>query len=166
MALKPEHPAHRVFNSLQGDWRLERNMGDMGHFTGTARFFNAVDSAANSLRYREEGVLHRFDGQKFDGYREYDFVLHEDAIELLFRDPVSFGNRYVLLHFSPQADDARNNEAENGLSAQDHHPCGNDIYHHRMFWQDTDHFETKIKVVGPNKDYELHSVYRRITGQT
>lgn len=139
-------------------------MGDMGHFAGTARFFSATDSAANSLRYREEGVLHRFDGQKFEGYREYDFVLHDDAIELLFRDPVGFGNRYVLLNFS-QTTQPDGNTPENGLFVQDHHPCGDDIYHHRMFWQDTNHFETRIKVTGPNKDYELHSLYQRQTTQ-
>ncbi|RCK53926.1 hypothetical protein TH25_00700 [Thalassospira profundimaris] len=164
MATKPDLPVHRVFNSLHGDWNLERDMGDMGHFMGTARFFIATDSAKNSLRYREEGVLHRFDGQKFEGYREYDFVLHDDAIELLFRDPVGFGNRYVLLSFSP-ANISNSNNPENSLFAQDHHPCGNDMYHHRMIWQDTNHFETRIKVTGPNKDYELHSLYQRQTTQ-
>lgn len=129
-------------------------MGEMGTFAGTARFYTAPDSPENSLRYREEGVLQRIDGHHFDGYREYDFVLRGQAIEMLFRDPVSFGNRYVLLDFNKTSDN-------DILAAQDDHPCGNDMYHHRMLWHHADHFETRIKVVGPNKDYELHTLYHR-----
>ncbi|WP_254424142.1 DUF6314 family protein [Thalassospira marina] len=165
MAQQPDFPAHRIFTSLQGTWALERAMGEMGQFSGNARFFIAPDSAENTLRYREEGVLHRQDGQKFDGYREYDFVLQGNAIEMLFRDPVSFGNRYVLLNFSQNAPGDAANNPEDSFAAQDHHPCGNDLYHHRMFWYDDDHFETRIKVVGPNKDYELHTVYHKLERQ-
>jgi len=158
MSVKPEIAAQRIFTSLTGDWTLRRAMGEMGTFAGTARFFAAPDSPENSLRYREEGMLQRFDGQRFEGYREYDFVLRGQAIEMLFRDPVGFGNRYVLLDF--------NNISDNDvLAAQDHHPCGEDMYHHRMFWHHTDHFETRIKVLGPKKDYELHTLYHRAPKQ-
>tara|TARA_R110001583_G_scaffold96819_3_gene241350 strand:+ start:59878 stop:60345 length:468 start_codon:yes stop_codon:yes gene_type:complete len=154
MSVKPEINAKRIFSSLSGDWGLRRTMGEMGTFAGTARFYTAPDSPENSLRYREEGVLQRIDGHHFDGYREYDFVLRGQAIEMLFRDPVSFGNRYVLLDFNKTSDN-------DILAAQDDHPCGNDMYHHRMLWHHADHFETRIKVVGPNKDYELHTLYHR-----
>jgi hypothetical protein len=154
MSVKSEIAAQHIFTSLTGDWTLRRTMGEMGTFAGTARFYTAPDSPENSLRYREEGVLQRIDGHHFDGYREYDFILRGQAIEMLFRDPVSFGNRYVLLDFDKTSDN-------DVLAAQDDHPCGNDMYHHRMLWHHTDHFETRIKVVGPNKGYELHTLYHR-----
>ena len=144
-----------IFSSLAGNWTLERDLGEVGRFVGDVSFHVAEPDKPNVLRYREEGFLTRPDGKRFDGYREYDFVLHEDpaAIELLFRDPLSFGNRYVMLQFSE--------DAHEGLCARDIHPCGEDFYHHCMIWQDDDHFETKIKITGPKKDHLLHSIYRR-----
>lgn len=78
-----------------------RDLGEAGQFTGDVTFHAADPKQPNVLRYREEGFLTRPDGKRFDGYREYDFVLHDApaAIELLFRAPLSFGNRYVLLQF-------------------------------------------------------------------
>jgi hypothetical protein len=150
--------ASEIFAALTGGWTLERDLGDVGRFDGDVTFHMAEPSKPNVLRYREEGFLNRTDGQRFDGYREYDFVLHESpaSIELLFRDPISFGNRYVMLHFGKDADE--------GLCARDIHPCGDDFYHHCMIWRDTNHFETKIKITGPKKDHLLHSIYRRKSG--
>lgn len=144
-----------IFSALSGDWHLVRDLGDVGQFVGDVTFHATDPDTPNILRYREEGFLTRPDGQTFDGYREYDFVLHENpaAIELLFRDPLSFGNRYVMLKFGEDADD--------GLCARDIHPCGEDFYHHCMIWKGPDHFETKIKITGPKKDHLLHSIYRR-----
>ena len=148
-------PEKRIFFSLVGNWLLVRDLGDVGQFVGDVTFHTADPDIPNILRYREEGFLTRPDGQTFDGYREYDFVLRENppAIELLFRDPLSFGNRYVMLQFGEDAGD--------GLCARDIHPCGEDFYHHCMIWKNPDHFETKIKITGPKKDHLLHSIYRR-----
>ncbi len=147
--------AATIFQSLPGDWTLVRDLGPTGQFKGDVTFHPTEPENPQILRYREEGVLERGDGKQFDGYREYDFVLHEDppAIELLFRDPLSFGNRYVLLQFGKDTTD--------GLYARDIHPCGEDFYHHCMIWYDENHFETKIKITGPKKDHLLHSIYRR-----
>lgn len=147
--------ASEIFHALAGNWTLVRDLGAAGQFTGDVTFHAADPDQPNVLRYREEGFLTRPDGKRFDGYREYDFVLHEDlgAIELLFRDPLSFGNRYVLLQFGE--------EGEEGVCARDIHPCGEDFYHHCMIWNGPDHFETKIKITGPKKDHLLHSIYRR-----
>tara|TARA_E500000318_G_C3548832_1_gene207940 strand:+ start:858 stop:1319 length:462 start_codon:yes stop_codon:yes gene_type:complete len=144
-----------IFTCLAGNWTLARDLGAVGQFTGEVTFHTADPAQPNVLRYREEGFLNRPDGKRFDGYREYDFVLHENppAIELLFRDPLSFGNRYVILQFGEDADE--------GLCARDIHPCGDDFYHHCMIWQNNDHFETKIKITGPKKDHMLHSIYCR-----
>tara|TARA_R110000868_G_scaffold408172_2_gene690632 strand:+ start:52514 stop:52987 length:474 start_codon:yes stop_codon:yes gene_type:complete len=144
-----------IFQSLPGNWTLVRDLGPTGQFKGDVTFNLAEPQKPEFLRYREEGMLERTDGQRFDGYREYDFVLREDppAIEILFRDPLSFGNRYVLLQFGKDAID--------GLCARDIHPCGADVYHHCMIWHDSNHFETKIKITGPKKDHLLHSIYRR-----
>lgn len=113
----------------------------------------------------------RSDGQRFDGFREYDFALEADgAMALLFRDPVGFGNLYVRLRFDEkgQPDDlaaingaSGPNQKPSNLSASDIHYCGDDIYHHAMIWHDCNHFETKIKITGPKKDHLLHSIYRR-----
>jgi len=147
--------ASEIFQALAGNWTLVRDLGEAGQFTGDVTFHAADPDQPNVLRYREEGFLTRPDGKRFDGYREYDFVLHKDlgAIELLFRDPLSFGNRYVLLQFEE--------EGEEGVCARDIHPCGEDFYHHCMIWNGLDHFETKIKITGPKKDHLLHSIYRR-----
>lgn len=145
----------KIFKFLPGAWSLARDLGSVGQFAGEVTFHAVEPDKPDTLRYREEGFLTRPDGMRFDGYREYDFVLHEDpaAIELLFRDPLSFGNRYVMLRFGEDADE--------GLCARDIHPCGDDFYHHCMIWRDETHFETKIKITGPKKDHLLHSVYRR-----
>ena len=145
--------AAMIFQSLPGDWTLVRDIGPTGKFKGDVTFRLIEPEKTGIIRYREEGVLERGDGKRFDGYREYDFVLHEDlpGIELLFRDPLSFGNRYVLLQFGENAADV--------LCARDIHPCGDDFYHHCMIWHDENHFETKIKITGPKKDHLLHSIY-------
>ncbi|HBN49130.1 MAG TPA: hypothetical protein DD465_08045, partial [Thalassospira sp.] len=114
--------AAMIFQSLPGDWTLVRDIGPTGKFKGDVTFRLIEPEKTGIIRYREEGVLERGDGKRFDGYREYDFVLHEDlpGIELLFRDPLSFGNRYVLLQFGENAADV--------LCARDIHPCGDDFY--------------------------------------
>ena len=147
--------ATKIFQSLPGDWQLVRDLGPIGQFKGDVTFRLTEPENRQILRYREEGILERGDGKRFDGYREYDFVLQEDppAIELLFRDPLSFGNRYVLLQFGDDAAD--------GLCARDVHSCGDDFYHHCMIWHDENHFETKIKITGPKKDYLMQSIYLR-----
>ncbi len=147
--------ATTIFQSLLGNWTLVRDLGLMGQFKGDVTFHLTEPENSQILRYREEGVLERGDGKRFDGYREYDFVLHKDppGIELLFRDPLSFGNRYVLLQFGEDASDV--------LCDRDIHPCGDDFYHHYMIWHDENHFETKIKITGPKKDHLLRSVYKK-----
>ncbi len=144
-----------IFQSLAGNWTLVRDLGPAGQFKGDVTFRLTEPDNPRMLRYREEGILERGDGKRFDGYREYDFVLHVDqpAIEMLFRDPLSFGNRYVLLQFDEDMSER--------LCARDIHPCGDDFYNHYMIWCDENHFETKIKITGPKKDHLLHSIYRR-----
>ncbi|MFH1805751.1 MAG: DUF6314 family protein [Pseudomonadota bacterium] len=144
-----------IFNHLAGEWSLSRDLDMVGRFTGTARLWVAEPDRRDLLRYREEGVLYRTDGQEFDGFREYDFINTPHGIELRFRDPARFGRFYVCLDFAK--------DPVGNMTARDIHPCGDDIYHHTMIWHDQNHFETEIKISGPRKDYMLHSLYRRQT---
>lgn len=138
-----------IFARLEGEWRLERRMGDLGTFTGVAVF---RPCAPDVLRYREDGVLLQENGISLPGYREYDYRLAPDGIAIHFADAHRRGALYVTLRFSGLAA---------AYEAQATHLCAPDTYRHRMIWHADDRFSTVVAVEGPRKSYTLASHYCR-----
>lgn len=137
---------------LRGTWELTRSVRDggrTGRFDGVATF---SPLSADTLAYREAGVL-SFDGRQVPATRRYRYRAAGGAVEVDFDDGRFF---HVL--------DLRQGhwEAE--------HACGRDRYHGTFVLQGPDRFTTRWLVgtpgergvAGPTKDQELISVYRRL----
>lgn len=116
---------------------------------GTAVFLPDDDGA---LRYREEVVVTTLQGARFDGVREYLYLLCGGDLVLRFADAYRAGNEYLRLAFT---------EDRGVATAVGRHHCGQDIYTHRMTWVSETRFTTEIAVKGPKKDDRLDSDYRR-----
>lgn len=141
--------AEKIFPKLPGMWRLTRKVGRLGVFKGRAYFTTPV---SQTLRYREEGVLHQASGAELEGFREFDFRLILDTIAVDFVEDHRRGNRYVDLRFS---------RLGSSLVAEGRHECPPDTYTHRMTWLADDAFNVVIDAQGPAKNYRLASAYQR-----
>lgn len=145
--------AAALFARLEGEWRLTREMGDLGTFTGHAVF---QARAPDVLRYREDGALQQTSGLRLPGYREFEYRLDADQIAIHFVEAHRRGALYVMLQFTG---------AEDSCHAQATHVCPPDTYRHSMSWQAENAFSTVVDVTGPRKSYTLVTRYRKqLTG--
>lgn len=138
-----------IFARLEGTWRLERAVGDLGTFTGVAVF---QAQAPDVLRYREDGILLQESGISLPGYREYDYHLGTDGLAIHFVEAHRRGALYVALRFSGTGSACR---------AEATHLCPPDVYRHRMTWLAEGGFSTVVDVEGPRKSYALVTRYRK-----
>lgn len=130
-------------------WWLVRKVGNLGIFRGQAHFSTSL---SQTLRYREEGVLHQILGPDLEVFRDFDFRLILDTIAIDFAGDHRRGKRYVDLRFDHRG---------SNLVAQGLHECAPDTYIHRMTWPSNKSFSVVVDVRGPNKNFRLVSKYER-----
>ena len=137
----------RLFQSLEGQWRLQKSMSGGQNFVGTALFARL---AADCLRLTESGVLTLPDSQLQAG-RTWDWFLRADG-QLDIRYPREQGGApYHLL--TPVRDGAT-------WSGQASHLCAADVYEadYRLGEKAVliEHW-----VRGPNKHYRVRAQFSR-----
>ncbi|MGH8906082.1 MAG: DUF6314 family protein [Egibacteraceae bacterium] len=142
----------RLFCSLPGDWTLTRAIPDIATMTGTARFHQLEPAL---LHCREDGRLTLSSGQSHSAYREYHYRLADGLIQVCFAEP---GVPRILhtLRLAQAGDQLHS------CAATDIHHCGNDTYTGRYEFPTDDRFTVEMRVVGPRKDYSIHTTYDRI----
>jgi hypothetical protein len=137
---------------LRGDWDVRRQIrdrraGQTGEFCGTARFRPTTDGRV--LEYTEDGEL-RYGSHRGPAGRSLNYHGRPDgAADVRFADGREF-YRLDLQSGSCEAD----------------HPCRADQYHVVVTRLGADSFAETWQVAGPDKDYELRTVYRRTAGAT
>ncbi len=137
-----------VFGSLAGRWAIDRAIEPaVGTFTGTAQF---SPLRTDELFYREDGRLRLAVGQELTAYREYVYVLAGESIEVRFAVDGQAGGVMHRLGF------------DSGRESTDVHPCREDRYIGTYRFDGEDRFTISMRVVGPDKDYQLLTTYRRL----
>jgi hypothetical protein len=135
---------------LRGDWDVERQItdrrsGQEGFFRGQARFLPSADGGG--LEYTENGDL-QFGDHHGPASRSLSFHGREDGTaDVRFAD----GREFYRL-------DLRSGHCEAD------HPCRADQYHVTVTRLGADAFAETWQVAGPDKDYELRTLYRRAAG--
>src|SRR5437868_6978217 len=111
--------ATTVFNCLKGNWVLYRFKDDVELAKAKASFSLKNDNL-NSLLYHEEGSAVITDQRKFDFYRDYEYRLNQETIDVFFINANEQNKLFHSLDFVRQA---------NGLLvASAKHQCADDIY--------------------------------------
>ena len=85
-----------------------------------------------------------------EAYRDYIYKVKGKTLEILFADPHRMGQPFVSLDFS------------HSIIANDTHVCDQDIYALVFEIISTGEFHMETIVSGPEKDYRLETIYRRI----
>lgn len=136
---------------LPGTWHLERRISVAGHesshFQGLAHI--RPTDVRGTYSFHEEGSFVN-ERVRQEAYRDYIYKVKGKTLEILFADPHRIGQSYVSLDFFE------------GVIANDTHVCGQDIYALVFEVISTGEFHTETIVFGPEKDYRLETLYRRI----
>jgi hypothetical protein len=142
----------RLFQTFEGEWRLEKSMSDGSLFTGTAKFERAAD---NCLSLTESGVL-TLPGAQLQAGRAWDWFLRERC-SLEIRYPHAHGGGpYHLLTPVRLCD----GWGADGWAGSATHLCGADAYlADYSFSEDAILIDHSVK--GPKKGYRIEARMRR-----
>lgn len=130
----------QIFHHMPGVWTFQRVISGFGNVQGQA-FFKKLGEA-NTLTYREEGVLTALSGQVNNVYRNYIYRYENGQISVYFED-----NRpFHTLQFS---------QSHYPASATARHHCGCDVYDAVYTFFSEGKFKLYYAVKGPKKDYTI-----------
>jgi hypothetical protein len=147
---RDEHPAARIFCSLEGSWSLKRTISNFGKIDGTATFTNCTHDSG-VLRYREEGVLFSDNGQTHVLFREYYYQLSGQQIVVFFDQP-----RAHLFHTLSFATSVP-------ITATASHVCKQDRYDAAYSFVLPLKWSLAYTVSGPEKNYAIKTAFQRMT---
>ena len=142
-----EKQARRLFDALEGAWALHRTIQPAGRFDGTARF-ERVD--ANTLQYRERGMLSLPDGPPIEGTREYIYRLEGDRLCAYF--PEEPPRLFQCMELQSAADGK-------AMAGEAKHRCAADDYNSSYEFHSDGTFRIVHEVKGPRKNYTLVTEY-------
>lgn len=186
-ALQHSTVTRRIFDGLQGQWRLSRGIESAnsdypsGNFEGSATFETRLPSdkafSAEYL-YNENGDFVTMDGMTMRATRKYvyRYSRHQDKITVWFVKPEDGSTVDYLFHdmnFQGFLEERRKwttGDTAIKLSAKGEHPCGQD-YYTVEYWIPyngaiQEEWDVTITVLGPKKDYITTATYTREREQT
>lgn len=138
-----------IFNSFEGEWKLERDIFGIGSTVAIASFKR---TRPTTLHYSEQGTLTLKSGFVGQTSKQYIYELRENDIRIIFADTSAIGNTFLTL------DPIKNGS---GAWAQDTHFCGADRYQCTYDFVSKDTFLVDIEVRGANKTYSTRTKYVR-----
>ncbi len=134
-----------IFEMLEGQWLLTREINPHGTFEGTASFAKIDDI---TLQYEEQGELTlNNDITLSDVSKRYLYKLEEGGIAVYFDDGVTKGELFHRLEFD-----------KNGIATATH-KCSPDFYKTKIILNFPNSFEMSCDVSGSNKKYQIISSY-------
>ncbi|WP_202068766.1 DUF6314 family protein [Rickettsia tillamookensis] len=182
------NPAKEIFLRLSGKYRINRIIDNYGYGEGIAYFLqlnsqsfrqdkfkskpaertkvreqrldsknllvssfvnDAVPESLNELIYKEELQIHYNDyDYQIPANKEYRYVLEDDNIVKYFAKAEN-----SLFHRLDFIDNSR---------ATGSHLCGEDQYNATYIFLNPDSFTLNYKVLGPQKDYNINTVFNRV----
>lgn len=147
-----------LFESLEGTWKLQRELGEQGNMQGIACFQPCGEGV---LHYQEQGKA-TFNSNSFSSCREYAYVCKQGAIAVHFWDQKHRQPAGLLhkLHFH----DAK--AGIQALMAAGTHECANDLYKAHYLFINPQQFQLTYQVQGPRKDYTLTSYFSKVMAKS
>jgi hypothetical protein len=139
---------HEVF---EGAWRLEREIRDVGHATGSAHFEMVAERTAH---YREDLILQLNNGARYRASREYQYFFFDDAIQLYYLDGARSGEPFIRLA-------CLESSGSGPTSLGGIHTCGFDSYRGALTLRADDHFTLRYSIKGPRKDLQIITDFHR-----
>jgi hypothetical protein len=136
----------RIFCSLEGSWKLSRTITNQGSVEGMASFRKKADYP-DVLLYKEEGVFIPSNGKPLNFSQEYEYHYSKEKISVFFareRDRLLFALEFV--------------EHNKAFGA---HQCGYDTYRATYQFRLPEAFELTCVVEGPNKDYQIKTIFKK-----
>lgn len=145
-----------VLNILQevflGKYRFERKISmPILIYEGTAYF---TKSSPFQIEYFEEGVYRRAE-EVYDAYQQREFQLHEESFSLLKADGSLLHHFYYPL--------IERKEMGFPLEFSHTHVCNDDLYHCLLSVENQSKFFSCYRIEGPSKNYEIKTIYNRLT---
>lgn len=135
-----------ILRSILGNWTYDR---DIVHFqtqkservSGTVRYTkyshrsksdqdndNTEDSADDKyVLYREDGLYELTPTQKFEVFREYEYVTKDDALEIYFVEGGARADLFLSLKFIPETPQSEEEDGHWVMATSDH-LCIKDLY--------------------------------------
>jgi hypothetical protein len=149
-----------VLSALVGTWQFERTIRHFGadarveRVRGTVRYAVA-GPRLDAVRYREDGVFTLPNGREIDVFREYEYAVNHDDLEIYFVEGGLRTYLFLGLQFQPQSD-------QGYWEATSDHLCIQDLYRGTFKVHLDGIAASKVvmtyRVKGPNKDYESVTV--------
>jgi hypothetical protein len=171
-----------ILQSILGNWTYDRNIvhfqtQKVEHVSGTVKYTKyshtspqtnneendvATDSIdVNYVKYREDGLYELTPTQKFEVFREYEYITKHDSLEIYFVEGGKRAHLFLSLKFVPetqQSDDGR------WVKATSDHLCIKDLYSAnfrvKLDGLSASEIIIKYRVKGPSKDYESTTVLK------
>ncbi|MFP3012229.1 MAG: DUF6314 family protein [Rickettsia sp.] len=138
--------AKEIFSRLSGKYRINRIIDNYGYGEGMAYF---LPENLNELIYKEELQIHYNDyDHQILANKEYRYILENNNIVKYFAKAEN-----SLFHRLDFIDNSR---------AIGSHLCGSDEYNATYIFLNPDSFTLNYQVLGPQKDYNINTVFNRI----
>ena len=150
MDTKQKTAMWRLFDGLQGVWKLERRWGVRGYMQGFASF---QPRAQGVLYYQELGWATFGNGKVLRASRAYAYVYDRGTVAVHFWDPERrrpAGLLHTLRLYAYCATSQR-------LVATGAHRCAADTYVARYVFVTPERFRLTYQVLGPRKRYTIVS---------
>ena len=157
-----------VLSALVGHWTYDRiirhrSTGRTETVSGNVRYTRTADDV---VRYREDGVLQLPNGKQMEVFREYEYTVGNNALELYFVEGGERTYLFLSLRFQPQTTVGETNDGTTGDNddwvATSDHLCVKDLYKgtFRIALQGATASQVTMtyQVQGPNKDYEAVTI--------
>ena len=171
-----------VLSSILGSWSYDRKIvhlqtGKHEHVSGTVKYSKywtrdcdednntALPGVDNPVLYREDGVYEFSPTQKFDVFREYEYEVKDDALEIYFVEGGKRAHMFLSLKFVPTVEE----EGGQWVKATSDHLCIKDLYSAtfrvKLNGLSASEIIIKYRVKGPAKDYESTTILMPVAGQ-
>ncbi len=135
------------FEHFSGQWSFERYISKPElHIKGNARFSRLSQS---SLAYRESGT-YIINEIAYDFFQKRIFMYDENSLSVYKND----GSLLHIFTFTKVTSSSCG-------SAKHTHQCNLDTYHCLFLFKTEQCFEINYKISGPNKDYEIRTLYTK-----
>lgn len=149
---------NQIFTSLNGEWKLERQIVDVNtkashQATGIARFTWANPTEKTTYAYKETGKLElEHGGHSIQFNRRYIYQLKEDAIHIILDDGVTKGKLFQTL--IPQKTDC-------GFVGSEH-VCRADKHNGEYQFINENSFKTAFTIKGPKNHVQIKTTFTKL----
>lgn len=152
MIVSSKFHSQEVFKCLKGNWILQR-FKDLKPLATANASFCLLKNTPNALAYREEGCMIHPAPEPFTFYREYEYHLEHNRINVFFVNQNEENKLFHTLDFSIDPDGF--------MVASAVHNCALDVYEINYTLSCPDKLAITYRVTGPNKNYILTTNFNR-----